>query len=171
MNQAVPTSGLKAKHQRLILAVLAVIAVIAAGLLAASALKDEAAYFYSPSDISTKHVAPGQAIRLGGMVLPGSLKKMDDGISIRFEASDGKANVPVQFKGIVPDLFKEGSGMVADGHMGADGVFMAEKILAKHDENYMPPQMEISDEARANISNGANMNNGNMSNSKANTEK
>ena len=146
-------SGLKAKHQRLILAVLAICAVIAAGLLAASALQDEAAYFYSPSELASKKVEAGQAIRLGGMVVPGSLKKMADGVSIQFEASDGKAKVPVRFKGIVPDLFKEGSGMVADGSMANDGVFVADKILAKHDENYMPPQMEISAEARANITN------------------
>ncbi len=151
MAETVPSTGLKAKHQRLILAVLAVLAVVAAGLLAASALKDEAAYFYSPSELTTKHVEVGQAIRLGGMVVPGSLKKMADGVSIQFEASDGKANVPVRFKGIVPDLFKEGSGMVADGSIGADRVFVADKILAKHDENYMPPQMEMTPEMRATV--------------------
>lgn len=156
MADANPSTGIKAKHQRLILAILAVFAVVAAGLLAASALKDEAAYFYSPSELASKQVEEGQAIRLGGMVVPGSLKKMTDGVSIQFEASDGKANVPVRFKGIVPDLFKEGSGMVADGRVGTDGVFVADKILAKHDENYMPPQMEISPEARANITNQAN---------------
>ncbi len=140
---------MKAKHQRLILALLALVAIIGAGLLAASALKDEAAYFYAPSELATKGVAPGQAIRLGGMVVPGSLKKEADGVTLRFEASDGKATVPVRFQGITPDLFKEGSGMIADGQMGADGVFTADKILAKHDERYMPPQMDMSPEMQA----------------------
>ncbi len=149
---------MKPKHQRLTLAVAALATVIGAGLLAVSALSDRAAYFYSPSELAAKKVEVGKAIRLGGMVVPGSLKKMADGVSIQFEASDGKANVPVRFKGIVPDLFKEGSGMVADGRVGADGVFVADKILAKHDENYMPPQMEISPEARANITNNISEN-------------
>lgn len=149
MESAAPSPGIKAKHQRLILALLAVCAIVAAGLLAASALKDEAAYFYAPAELAAKNVEPGQAIRLGGMVVPGTLKKMPDGISIAFEVTDGKANVPVQFKGIVPDLFKEGSGMVADGEMDGKGTFVAEKILAKHDENYMPPQVKVTDEVKA----------------------
>ena len=141
MPQPSASPKMKAKHQRLILAALALLAVIGAGLLAASALKDEAAYFYSPSDIAAKKAAPGEAIRLGGMVKPGSLKKEADGVTISFIAHDATADVPVRFKGIAPDLFKEGSGMVADGKLDANGVFVADKILAKHDENYMPPQM------------------------------
>ena len=141
MLQRPDSPKMKAKHQRLILALLALLAVIGAGLLAASALKDEAAYFYSPSDIYDKKPAPGEAIRLGGMVKHGTLRKEADGVTIRFVVSDGDASVPVRFKGIAPDLFKEGSGMVADGTLGADRVFVADKILAKHDENYMPPQM------------------------------
>ncbi len=140
---------MKAKHQRLVLALLALVAIVGAGLLAASALKDEAAYFYAPSELASKGVAPGQAIRLGGMVVPGSLAKEADGVTLRFEASDGKATVPVRFAGIAPDLFKEGSGMIADGRLGSDGVFVADKILAKHDERYMPAQMEMSPEMRA----------------------
>lgn len=141
MDQRAETPRLKAKHQRLILALLALAAIIGAGLLAASALKDEAAYFYTPSDIAAKKAAPGEAVRLGGMVKQGSLRKEADGVTVSFVVSDGDASVPVRFKGIVPDLFKEGSGMVADGALRADGVFVADKILAKHDENYMPPQM------------------------------
>lgn len=141
MLQRPDSPKMKAKHQRLILALLALLAVIGAGLLAASALKDEAAYFYAPSDIAAKKAAPGEAIRLGGMVKPGSLKKEADGVTISFIAHDATADVPVRFKGIAPDLFKEGSGMVADGMLDEKGVFVADKILAKHDENYMPPQM------------------------------
>ncbi len=132
---------MKAKHQRLILAVVALFAVSGAGLLAASALRDEAAYFRTPTEIRNGKVDAGDAMRLGGMVEAGSIKRQPDGVTIHFVATDGKAAVPVQFTGIVPDLFKEGSGMVADGHMRADGTFVADRILAKHDERYMPPQM------------------------------
>lgn len=133
---------MKSKHQRLILAVVALVALIGAGLLAASALKDEAAYFYTPHDARTKGVEPGKAVRLGGMVVPGSLAKEADGVTIRFTVSDGKATVPVRFSGIAPDLFKEGSGVVAEGSFGADGSFTADNLLAKHDERYMPRELE-----------------------------
>lgn len=133
---------MKSKHQRLILVVVALVALIGAGLLAASALKDEAAYFYTPHDARTKGVEPGKAVRLGGMVVPGSLAKEADGVTIRFTVSDGKATVPVRFSGIAPDLFKEGSGVVAEGSFGADGSFTADNLLAKHDERYMPRELE-----------------------------
>jgi len=133
---------MKAKHQRLILALLAVAALIIAGLLAASALRDEAAYFYTPADVKTKGVDPGKAIRLGGMVVKGSLRKAADGVTIRFDVTDGKARVPAVFKGIAPDLFREGSGVVAEGAFDAYGTFVASNLLAKHDERYMPRELE-----------------------------
>lgn len=133
---------MKAKHQRLILAVVALAALIGAGLLAASALKDEAAYFYAPNDVKTKGVEPGKAIRLGGMVVKGSLKRASDGVTIHFDVTDGKANVPARFKGITPDLFREGSGVVAEGAFDAGGTFQATNLLAKHDERYMPRELE-----------------------------
>ena len=131
----------KAKHQRLALVLLAIGAILGAALLAMSALKDQAAYFYTPSDIGGDHVEPGRAIRLGGMVPKGSIERLPDGVSIRFKVSDGAASVPVRFSGVTPALFREGSGVVADGRMGADGTFLADQILAKHDERYMPPQV------------------------------
>ncbi len=133
---------LKSKHQRLILVLVALAAILGAGLLAASALKDEAAYFYVPADVKAKGVDPGRAIRLGGMVVPGSLRHAADGVTLHFTVSDGKANVPVRFTGIAPDLFREGSGMVAEGAFDAQGTFIATNLLAKHDERYMPPEME-----------------------------
>mgnify|MGYP003582272440 CR=1 FL=1 len=133
---------MKAKHQRLILAVVALAALIGAGLLAASALKDEAAYFYAPNDVKTKGVEPGKAIRLGGMVVKGSLKRASDGVTIHFDVTDGKASVPARFKGIAPDLFREGSGVVAEGAFDAGGTFQATNLLAKHDERYMPRELE-----------------------------
>lgn len=133
---------MKAKHQRLVLAVTALVALIGAGLLAASALKDEAAYFYAPYDVKTKGVQPGKAIRLGGMVVKGSLKRASDGVTIRFDVTDGKSTVPASFKGITPDLFREGSGVVAEGAFDAAGTFQATNLLAKHDERYMPRELE-----------------------------
>jgi cytochrome c-type biogenesis protein CcmE len=132
----------KAKHQRLILALVALAALIGAGLLAASALRQEAAYFYAPGDVKAKGVEPGKAIRLGGMVVKGSLKRAPDGITMTFDVTDGKATVPAIFSGIAPDLFKEGSGVVAEGSFDAKGVFLATNLLAKHDERYMPRELE-----------------------------
>ncbi|HEX7875932.1 MAG TPA: cytochrome c maturation protein CcmE [Sphingobium sp.] len=133
---------MKAKHQRLILALAALAALIGAGLLAASALRDEAAYFYTPGDVRAKGVEPGKAIRLGGMVVKGSLKRAPDGVTIRFDVTDGKATVPAVFKGIAPDLFREGSGVVAEGAFDNAGAFVATNLLAKHDERYMPRELK-----------------------------
>ena len=132
---------MKAKHQRLTLALLALAAVIGAGVLALSALKDQAAFFYAASDVVKDGLPLGKAVRLGGMVEAGSIKRMSDGISIRFVVTDGRAQVPVSFTGIVPDLFREKSGVVAEGKFQRDGSFVATNLLAKHDEKYMPPQV------------------------------
>jgi cytochrome c-type biogenesis protein CcmE len=131
----------KAKHQRLVLVLLAVTAMIAATLLAMSAASDEAAYFYAPGDMKQSSLPMGKAVRLGGMVQKGSLVREADGITMRFVVEDGKATVPVSFKGIAPDLFREGSGVVAEGKFTAKGAFVAENLLAKHDEKYMPPEL------------------------------
>lgn len=135
------TARLKPKHQRLVLALIAFAAIIAAGLLAASALRDEAAYFVTPSELAADPPDEGVAIRLGGMVETGSIVQAPDGLGLAFVATDGKNQVRVAHRGIVPDLFREGSGMVADGSMSESGVFQATRILAKHDERYMPPQL------------------------------
>jgi cytochrome c-type biogenesis protein CcmE len=134
--------AMKAKHQRLVLVLVALFALVGAGLLAASALKDEAAYFYAPNDVKTKGVEPGKAIRLGGMVVNGSLKREADGVTLAFDVTDGKATVPARFSGIAPDLFKEGSGVVAEGSFDRSGTFVATNLLAKHDERYMPRELE-----------------------------
>jgi cytochrome c-type biogenesis protein CcmE len=132
---------MKAKHQRLTLALLALAAVIAAALLALSALKDQASFFYAPSDVVKDGLPLGKAARLGGIVEAGSVKHLPDGVSIRFVVTDGQASVPVRFSGIVPDLFREKSGVVAEGQFQPDGSFVATNLLAKHDEKYMPPQV------------------------------
>lgn len=130
-------SRVRPKHRRLILALLVVAALIAAALLAMWGLADRAAYFRTPTDIAAGKAADGEAIRLGGMVEKNSLEAFG-GISVRFTVTDGKAAVPVTYRGILPDLFREGSGMVAEGRMER-GTFVADMILAKHDERYMPP--------------------------------
>jgi cytochrome c-type biogenesis protein CcmE len=129
------------KHQRLVLIALATIALIGAVLLAMWGLKDRAAYFVTPSDIVAGKVTPERAMRLGGMVVRGSLQRDVDGLTVRFTVSDMKAETPVVFRGITPDLFKEGSGVVAEGRLQPGGLFISDTILAKHDERYMPPQM------------------------------
>lgn len=129
---------MKAKHQRLILIMLALVAVLGAALLAMSAMKDQAAYFYSPADVGRRGVEQGRAMRLGGMVTPGSIKHLPDGVTISFIVHDETASVPVRFTGVAPDLFKEGSGVVAEGAFEGQ-TFVATNLLAKHDENYRPP--------------------------------
>lgn len=131
----------KPKHQRLVLIVLAVAALVGAVLLAMWGLQDRAAYFVTPSDIAAGRVQPDKAMRLGGMVVKGSLKRDPDGLTVRFIVSDTRAETPVMFRGITPDLFREGSGVVAEGRLSPSGLFVADNILAKHDERYMPPQM------------------------------
>ncbi len=130
-----------AKNQRLTLVLLAFAAVIAAGLLALSALKDQAAFFYSPSDARKDGLPLGRAVRLGGMVAAGSVKRAADGVTVHFTVTDGQASTPVTFAGIVPDLFRERSGVIAEGQFRPDGGFVASNLLAKHDEKYMPPEV------------------------------
>jgi cytochrome c-type biogenesis protein CcmE len=132
---------MKPKHQRLLLALIAVVALIGASLIAASALREEASYFYTPTTLVAANVEPGKAIRLGGMVQKGSIVRAADGVSITFIVQDQERTQKVAYRGITPDLFVEGSGVVADGRLRPDGVFVAEGLLAKHDENYVPKEL------------------------------
>ena len=136
-------NALKAKHQRLVLIVIALVALVGAGLLAAWALRNQANYFYLPAQMVSDPPEVGQAVRLGGMVEEGSLKPLADGVTVSFSVTDkDAAKVPVRFTGILPDLFVEGSGVVAEGKLGPDGVFIADNLLAKHDENYVPRELQ-----------------------------
>ena len=141
-------STLKAKHQRLVLVVIAVAVLIGAALLAIWGLRSEANYFYTPSQIVAEPPSGDRMVRLGGMVQDGSIEQLGDGISIRFTVGDGQALVPVRYTGIVPDLFVEGSGVVAEGRMGPSA-FMADSLLAKHDENYVPRELQEMTEHQA----------------------
>jgi cytochrome c-type biogenesis protein CcmE len=146
---ATGSGEVKPKHQRLLLAVIALFALMGAGLIAASALKEEASYFYTPTTLASARLAPGTAIRLGGMVKPGSITRGADGLTVHFIVQDRDAELPVSYKGITPDLFVEGSGVVADGRFAKSGVFVAEGLLAKHDENYVPRELADIDMTKA----------------------
>ena len=128
------------KQRRLVLigSSLAVLA-LAVGLVL-SALRDSIVFFNSPSDVVEKRVAPGTRIRLGGLVQPGSVVR-GDGTTVRFEVSDGNTAIPVAYKGILPDLFREGQGVVAEGTLESASLFRADTVLAKHDETYMPKEV------------------------------
>ena len=128
------------KQRRLILigGSLGVLAI--AVVLVLSALKDSIVFFNSPSDVAEKHLGPGTRIRIGGLVKTGSLKRGDD-LRVRFDVTDGKHDIPVRYQGIVPDLFREGQGVVAEGKIEPDGSFVADTVLAKHDERYMPKEV------------------------------
>ena len=131
---------MKPKNQRLVLVVAAIVALMIAVLLAMWGLKDRASYFYTPADIAAGKAEQGRAVRLGGMVERGSIQRQSDGVTIRFVLTDGKAKTPVTYRGITPDLFREGSGAVAEGRIQGS-TFVADTILAKHDEHYMPPEL------------------------------
>jgi cytochrome c-type biogenesis protein CcmE len=128
------------KRRRLILigSALSVLAVAVALIL--SALKDSIVFFNSPTDVAEKHVAPGTRIRLGGLVKDGSVVRGDN-LAVRFEITDGTNTIPVSYQGILPDLFREGQGVVTEGVIGPSGAFKADSVLAKHDEKYMPKEV------------------------------
>ena len=131
---------MKPKNQRLVLVGAAMFAILVAVLLAMWGLRERASYFYTPADIAAGKAVQGRSMRLGGMVERGSIVRQPDGVTIRFVLTDGKAETPVVYRGIVPDLFREGSGAVAEGRL-QNGAFTADTILAKHDERYMPPEL------------------------------
>ena len=132
---------MKKKHQRLTLLLLAIGAVLGAVLLAMWGLRSNASFFYAPEDIAKQgRPAPEKAVRVGGMVR--SIERLPDGVSVRFVIGDNSQHrIQAQYTGITPELFQVNSGVIADGRFRADGTFVADNILAKHDENYMPPEL------------------------------
>ncbi len=127
------------KRRRLWIVIIALaLLTVAAGLIL-TAFRDSIVFFYTPSEVVEKHVPAGRAMRIGGLVEDGSVSRTGD--TIRFRVTDMKAALPVTYKGILPDLFREGQGVVAEGMLGSDGVFQARQVLAKHDETYMPPEV------------------------------
>ena len=132
---------MKRKHRRLSFVAVALLAVAAAAALVLTAFEDEIVFFYSPSDLAEQKTPPDRAFRLGGLVEEGSFSKGEDGLTVNFRITDLANATPVSYKGILPDLFREGQGVVTEGQLGADGVFVAREVLAKHDENYMPKEV------------------------------
>ena len=128
------------KRRRLYFAAALLAAGAGGAVLVLGALKDNVLYFYSPSDIAAKHVSPGVAFRIGGLVEKGSVSHGAHA-DVRFVVTDGRAAVPVEFHGVLPDLFREGQGIVAMGALNGTGTFDATEVLAKHDEKYMPPEV------------------------------
>ena len=138
------------RRRRLLLVLLLAAAAAIATTLVVFALQRNVAYLYTPAEVLRGETGDRARFRLGGMVEKGSIKTEADGVTIAFVVGDGTARVPVRFKGIVPSLFVEGSGVVAEGKLGKDGTFVADNLLAKHDENYVPREMKdmTADQAR-----------------------
>ncbi len=129
------------RRRRMMLVGLIVLGVGAAAAFALTAFQENLLYFYTPSDVSAGKAPLDKTFRLGGMVPEGSFKRPDGSMEASFVLTDYASNVTVKYAGVLPDLFREGQGVVARGRLGADGVFVAEEVLAKHDENYMPPDV------------------------------
>ena len=129
------------KKRRLYMLLLALLGLGTATALTLTAFQDNLVFFFSPSDLQTKVAeVKDRSFRLGGLVEEGTVKRLPDGVSVEFRVTDGVAGVPVAYRGQLPDLFREGQGVVAEGKL-TDGVFVAREVLAKHDENYMPPEV------------------------------
>jgi cytochrome c-type biogenesis protein CcmE len=131
---------MKRRHRRIGFIVAGLAALGVAAALVLSAFQQNLVFFFSPSQVVAKEAPINKTFRVGGLVENGTLKRDNDGLTVHFTVTDTAKSIPVVYKGILPDLFKEGKGCVAQGHVGSDGVFYADQVLAKHDENYMPPQ-------------------------------
>lgn len=132
-------------RRKRLLAVLGIVAGVgAAAALAMLAFEDNLLYFYNPSQVLAGDAPDGRTFRIGGMVTAGSLERKDGTLEVRFVVTDYRNSVPVRYEGLLPDLFREGQGVIAHGRMGEGGEFVADEVLAKHDENYMPPEVAES---------------------------
>lgn len=131
---------MKPRHKRFAVIGLGLLVVGVATVLILNAFQSNLVFFFTPSQVASGEVPQGRSFRIGGMVEDGSLVRENDGLTVRFVVTDTAKRVPVTYKGILPDLFKEGKGAVAQGKLDADGTFVASEVLAKHDENYMPPE-------------------------------
>ncbi len=131
---------MKPRHKRFALIAAGVGALAIATALVLNAFRSNLVFFFTPTQVAAKEAPVGRTFRIGGMVETGSLKRGPDGLTVHFRVTDTAQTIPVVYKGILPDLFKEGKGVVAQGRLGANGEFTASEVLAKHDENYMPPE-------------------------------
>ena len=130
---------MKPRHKRIATIVGGLAALGAAAAFVLAAFQENLVFFFTPTQVEAKEVPQGRAFRIGGMVVPGSVKRQADGVTVQFVVTDTAKRIPVVYRGPLPDLFREGKGVVTQGKLGEDGVFHASEVLAKHDENYMPP--------------------------------
>ena len=130
---------MKPRHRRIAAIAAGVVALGIATALVLTAFQKNLVFFFTPSQVAANEAPQGRTFRIGGMVEKGSVKREADGVTVRFTVTDTAKTMPVSYRGPLPDLFREGKGVVAQGQLGADGVFRASEVLAKHDENYMPP--------------------------------
>jgi cytochrome c-type biogenesis protein CcmE len=132
--------AMKPRHRKLALIALVVVALGVAAALVLNAFNSNLVFFFSPTQVANGEAPTSRAFRIGGLVEAGSIKRQADGLTVSFVVTDTAKSIPVTYTGILPDLFKEGKGVVAEGKLGSDGLFTATQVLAKHDENYMPPE-------------------------------
>ncbi len=132
---------MKPRRQRMIFVAVMLLGVALAGVLVLQAIGENMLYFYSPTQIKSGEAPANHTVRVGGLVVEGSVRRETQGVTVNFELTDTAERIAVVYTGILPDLFREGQGIVARGRIGKDGVFVAEEVLAKHDENYMPPDV------------------------------
>ena len=131
---------MKSRHKKLVVIGLGVAGLGLIAALVLNAFQSNLVFFFTPTQIAQGEAPVGRAFRIGGLVEAGSVVRQPDGINVRFVVTDTAQSIPVVYQGILPDLFKEGKGVVAEGKLGADGLFTATQVLAKHDENYLPPE-------------------------------
>jgi len=130
----------KPRHKRIAMVTGGLAALAAAAALILTAFQQNLVFFFTPSQVAANEAPQGRTFRIGGLVETGSVKRQPDGVTVRFIVTDTAKSIPVFYRGVLPDLFREGKGVVAQGRIGADGMFQASEVLAKHDENYMPPE-------------------------------
>jgi len=130
----------KPRHKRIAMVAGGLAALAAAAALILTAFQQNLVFFFTPSQVAANEAPQGRTFRIGGLVEKGSVKRQPDGVTVRFVVTDTAKSMPVLYRGVLPDLFREGKGVVAQGRIGADGMFQASEVLAKHDENYMPPE-------------------------------
>jgi cytochrome c-type biogenesis protein CcmE len=131
---------MKSRHKKLLVIGLGLVGIGLIATLVLNAFRSNLVFFFTPTQVAQGEAPTGRAFRIGGLVEAGSVKRQPDGINVKFVVTDTAKSIPVVYQGILPDLFKEGKGVVAEGKLGSDGLFTASQVLAKHDENYMPPE-------------------------------
>ena len=131
---------MKPRHKRAAMIVGGLAAISIAAALVLSAFRQNLVFFFTPTQVAANEAPQGRTFRVGGMVETGSVKRQPDGVTVRFVVTDTAKSIPVVYRGVLPDLFREGKGVVTQGRLGPDGTFQASEVLAKHDENYMPPE-------------------------------